>query len=117
MYGENNMAKVVCTNATAKCSAGSATSRVICEASVQINGANIATEASSMLPFGVCSITGSSCIPALIAWSVSRKVEILGQNVLTEKSTAACSVGGVVSFDDPGQNLVEVVEITEEWSK
>lgn len=104
------MAKAICSSAKAKCSAGSVLSELKTTSCLEIAGKMVATEASSVLPFGQCSITGTPCIPLLLAWSISEKLIIQGQRALTENSTVSCSVGGVISFEDPGQSIMEVIE-------
>jgi len=104
------MAKAICSSAKAKCSAGSILSQLNATSCLEIGGKMVATEASSVLPFGQCDITGKPCIPLLLAWSISEKLINQGQRALDENSTIKCSIGGVISFEDPGQDILEIIE-------
>ena len=53
--------------------------------------------------FGVCTVTRSSCVPAIAKWDkTTEKDTINNYKILTEDSTCQCSVGGKISVRDKG---------------
>lgn len=75
---------------------------------VKINGCKACIKSDKIpianIPsFGVCSVTGSACMPAPIDWTDTYKVKIKGQETLLFKSKLPCSVGGKIEFMTSGQ--------------
>ena len=75
---------------------------------VKINGCKACIKSDKIpianIPsFGVCSVTGSTCMPAPIDWTDTYKVKIKGQETLLFKSKLPCSVGGKIEFMTSGQ--------------
>jgi hypothetical protein len=74
----------------------------------KVEGKLIATEQDKQpeinIPsFGVCAITKSKCISAIIKWDkTTQKDTINNYKILTEESTCQCSVGGKISVQDKG---------------
>ena len=79
---------------------------------MQIEGKLQATEEDkkpnvNIKPFGVCSITHSSCVPAPIKWQDTSVFEIDGKKELLDTSTCQCSAGGKISVVKSAQSFSE----------
>ena len=62
---------------------------------------------TNIKPFGMCSITKSSCSPTPIKWQDTSVFEIDGKKELLDHSTCQCSIGGKISIVKSAQNFVE----------
>ena len=61
--------------------------------------------------FGFCSVTRSSCVPAIIKWDkTTEKDTINNYKILTEDSTCQCSVGGKISVQEKGHTEMHNTE-------
>ena len=97
-----------------KCDKGTALApiAVTSQTFMQIEGKLQATEEDkqpnvNIKPFGVCSVTRSSCVPAPIKWKDTSVFEIDGKKELLDNSTCQCSVGGKISIIKSAQSFVE----------
>jgi len=92
---------------------------------VKINGCMACTKADKIpianIPsFGVCSVTGSACMPAPVDWTDTYKVKIKGKETLLFKSKLPCSIGGKIEFMTSGQIPIseeELAKMTDEHSE
>ncbi len=97
-----------------KCDKGTATTPLVVtsQSFMKIEGKLQATEEDkqpnvNIKPFGVCSITRSSCSPAPIKWQDTSVFEIDGKKELLDNSTCQCSLGGKISVIKSAQSFVE----------
>jgi len=75
---------------------------------VKINGCMACTKAdkipmANVPSFGLCSVTGSACVPAPVDWTDTYKVKIKGKETLLFKSKLPCGLGGKIEFLTSGQ--------------
>ncbi|RLJ69336.1 polymorphic toxin-type HINT domain-containing protein [Pedobacter alluvionis] len=92
---------------------------------VKINGCMACTKADKIpitnIPsFGVCSVTGSACMPAPVDWTDTYRVKIKGKETLLFKSKLPCSIGGKIEFVTSGQIPIseeELAKMTDEHSE
>jgi hypothetical protein len=108
------MSKLIVQDTQLKCDKGtvSAPLSVTSQTFMKIDNKLQATEEDkqpnvNIKPFGVCSITRSSCVPAPITWQATSPFEIEGKKELLDSSTCQCSVGGKISVIKSVQNFVE----------
>ena len=105
------MAKIICSCANLKCSAGSIFAKFFASNElVKVANNAVGTNADDVKStFGFCAIQNSECIPQLGSWENSNnKIRINGTEVLTTESSIKCTIGGVLSFADAGQGSVDV---------
>lgn len=61
--------------------------------------------------FGVCAITKSKCVPAVVKWTqTSEKDNINDLKILTEQSTCNCTVGGKISVKQKGHTEQHLID-------
>ena len=108
------MPKHVTETAQLKCDKGTTPTplSVTSQSFMSIEGKLQATEEDkkpnvNIKPFGVCSITKSSCSPAPIKWQDTSVFEIDGKKELLDSSTCQCSLGGKISIVKSAQSFVE----------
>lgn len=108
------MSKYITDTTMLKCDKGIAPApiAVTSQTFMQIEGKLQATEEDkkpnvNIKPFGVCSITHSSCVPAPVKWQDTSVFEIDGKKELLDTSTCQCSVGGKISVIKSAQNFIE----------
>ena len=108
------MPKHVTETAQLKCDKGTtpAPLSVTSQTFMYIEGKLQATEEDkkpnvNIKPFGVCSITHSSCVPAPIKWQNTSIFEIDGKKELLDNSTCQCSLGGKISVVKSAQTFSE----------
>lgn len=97
-----------------KCDKGTtpAPIKVTSQTFMQIEGKLQATEEDkkpnvNIKPFGACSITHSSCVPAPIKWQDTSVFEIDGKKELLDTSICQCSAGGTISVVKSAQTFSE----------
>lgn len=108
------MPKHVIDTTQLKCDKGAkpASITVTSQTFMQIEGKLQATEEDkkpnvNIKPFGVCSITHSSCVPSPIKWQDTSVFDIDNKKELLDTSTCKCSVGGKISVVKSAQSFVE----------
>jgi len=75
---------------------------------VKVQGLVAATTADKMglmnIPtFGLCKMTGSACVPAVVNWQDAYPAKVKGQKTLLVRSKGQCALGGKVKFITSGQ--------------
>lgn len=107
------MSKHITDSTQLQCDKGASPSAlsVTSQAFMHIDGKLQATEDdkqpnANIKPFGMCSITKSSCSPAPIQWQNTSVFEIDGKKELLDTSTCQCSIGGTISVVQSAQNFV-----------
>ncbi|MEF9478730.1 DUF4280 domain-containing protein [Chryseobacterium sp. 1B4] len=106
------MSQIITENASLSCDKGVAPSQLKVTSNVFYKADNklIATEQDKMAAvnistFGICSVTRIACVPAITKWdNTAEETCINTYNVLTEKSTCACAMGGLITVKDKGHS-------------
>lgn len=113
------MPSIVVSTATLRCKHGSAPAPLVCSgiAQVEIVFKPAATvddyrPGQNIFPFGICSITGGSCVPVTSSpWTPGSSVFIGGLAALRADATLSCGVAGVervIRVVDAGQHSVNI---------
>lgn len=112
MIEKSTTRSYVCHGATLECSNGS----LPCKLQLPIGHgvylrdkkqANIDDYKSmfNVLPFGICSVTGNPCVPAIVMKWINGKEDVIIESdlALLNISVNVCSLGGLITIIDDGQ--------------